>query len=84
MPLALVGGPLLVDDCVFLEQVAAVGGRIVLDASEWGERTLPARLDRARVASDPLGELARMYFDEIPDVFRRPNTRLYDWLGTTR
>jgi benzoyl-CoA reductase/2-hydroxyglutaryl-CoA dehydratase subunit BcrC/BadD/HgdB len=42
---------------------------------------LPAPLNRERLPSDPVGELARVYFDEIPDVFRRPNTRLYDWLG---
>lgn len=81
VPLALVGGPLLSDDFSFFELVAAAGGRIVLDASEWGERTLPAPLDRVRLASDAVGELARVYFEEIPDVFRRPNTRLYDWLG---
>ena len=32
-------------------------------------------------AEDPLDELARIYFDAIPDAFRRPNTRLYEWLG---
>ena len=42
---------------------------------------LPAPLDRVRLVSDAVGELARVYFEEIPDVFRRPNTRLYDWLG---
>ncbi len=82
VPLALVGGPLLSEDFVFLELVAAAGGNIVLDASEWGERTLPAPLDRGRLTDDPLGELSRIYFAAIPDVFRRPNTLLYDWLGT--
>ena len=49
VPLALVGGPLLADDFGFLELVAAAGGQIVLDASEWGERTLPAPLDHERL-----------------------------------
>lgn len=81
VPLALVGGPLLEDDFATLELVARVGGRIVLDASEWGERTLPAPFDRQQMESDPLGQLCRAYFDEIPAVFRRPNTGLYQWLG---
>lgn len=81
VPLVLLGGPLLEDDLVLLEWVAEAGGGVVLDASEWGERTLPAPLDEVRLEADPVGELARMYFREIPDVFRRPNTRLYEWLA---
>lgn len=81
IPLALVGGPLLADDFVFVDLVTKAGGGIVLDASEWGERTLPGELDRSNLMDDPLGELARIYFAEIPDVFRRPNTELYRWLG---
>jgi benzoyl-CoA reductase/2-hydroxyglutaryl-CoA dehydratase subunit BcrC/BadD/HgdB len=30
---------------------------------------------------DPFDCLARNYFDNIVDVFQRPNTRLYAWLG---
>ncbi len=72
VPLALVGGPLLGDDFVFLEQVAAAGGRIVLDASEWGERTLPAPLDRACLASDPLAELCASILTKFPTRFVAP------------
>lgn len=81
VPLLLLGGPLLAEDDSFLELVEGAGGRIVVDGSETGERTLPAPLDRRRLAEDPLDELARIYFDAIPDAFRRPNTRLYEWLG---
>ncbi len=81
VPLALVGGPLLAGDERFLGLVARAGGHIILDASEGGERTLPAPIDRNRLAADPLDELVRVYFDTIPDVFRRPNTRLHDWLA---
>ena len=81
VPLALVGGPLLEDDFTTLELVARAGGHIVLDASECGERTLPAPFDLQQLESDPLGELCRAYFDEIPAVYRRPNTGLYEWLG---
>ncbi len=81
VPLALLGGPLLDKDRVMFDLVERAGGRVVLDATEGGERTLPARLDPERVCLDPLGELTRAYFDEIPAAFRRPNDRLYQWLG---
>ncbi len=81
IPLALLGGPLLAGDEALLIAVARAGGRIVLDGSEGGERTLPAPIDRKRLAADPLDALVRAYFDTIPDVFRRPNTQLYEWLG---
>ncbi len=81
IPLALVGGPQPAGDARLLERVERAGGRIVLDASEGGERTLPAPFDRRRLAADPLDELVRAYFDTIPDAFRRPNTRLYEWLA---
>lgn len=81
VPLALVGGPLLAGDSAFLRLLARAGVRVVLDGSEWGERTLPAPMCTAGLARDAVGELVRAYFDTIPDVFRRPNDRLYDWLG---
>lgn len=80
VPLALVGGPLPSESHLFLDLVTRAGGRIVLDASEAGERTLPAAFDHGRLRADPLDELVRAYFDTIPDIFRRPNTRLYEWL----
>ncbi len=78
--LALVGGPLFESDGKLLEVIENAGGRIVLDATEGGERTLPAPLDPDRLQANPFEELVRVYFDAIPDVFRRPNDRLYDWL----
>ena len=81
IPLAILGGPLLETDGEFFDLVERAGGRIVLDATEGGERTLPRPFDPVRVASDPLEELADAYFDGIPDAFRRPNTKLYEWLG---
>jgi len=82
VPLTIVGGPLLQTDFALLRQVATAGGTIVLDASEGGERTLPAPFDHQHLADDPWDELVRFYFDTIPDVFRRPNHRFYDWLQT--
>jgi benzoyl-CoA reductase/2-hydroxyglutaryl-CoA dehydratase subunit BcrC/BadD/HgdB len=78
--LALVGGPWSADDDDLLDAVEFLGGRIVLDATESGERTLPAPLDADRLAADPLEEMIRIYFDAIPDVFRRPNNSMHHWL----
>jgi benzoyl-CoA reductase/2-hydroxyglutaryl-CoA dehydratase subunit BcrC/BadD/HgdB len=81
VPLALVGGPLPESDCDLFDWVQEAGGRIVLDATEWGERTLPRAFDIQRTHRDPLPELADAYFGAIPDVFRRPNGALYEYLG---
>jgi benzoyl-CoA reductase/2-hydroxyglutaryl-CoA dehydratase subunit BcrC/BadD/HgdB len=68
------------DDYDLLTAVEDAGGRFVLDATESGERTLPAPVDVDRLKADPREELARIYFDCIPDVFQRPNDRLFAWL----
>jgi benzoyl-CoA reductase/2-hydroxyglutaryl-CoA dehydratase subunit BcrC/BadD/HgdB len=81
VPLALVGGPLVERDFDLFDLVERAGGCVVLDATEGGERTLPAAFDPERTRSDPLDELVTAYFGAIPDVFRRPNDRLYAWLG---
>jgi benzoyl-CoA reductase/2-hydroxyglutaryl-CoA dehydratase subunit BcrC/BadD/HgdB len=78
--LAIVGGPMTAGDGELLQIIENAGGRIVLDATESGERTLPAPFDADRLQDDPLGELVRAYFDVIPDVFRRPNDLLHTWL----
>ena len=80
--LALLGGPVLREQFGLYDEIERGGARVVLDATETGERTLPAPFDRARLQNDPLEELARAYFHHIPDAFRRPNERLYEWLAT--
>jgi len=80
IPLAIVGGPLIEDDYAMLDLVEQAGGRVVLNATEGGERTMPAAFDRQRLTDDPVTELARAYFGSIPAVFRRPNSGLYEWL----
>jgi hypothetical protein len=83
VPLALVGGPLMDADFAIFDLLEEIGGRVVLDATEGGQRTLPRPFDPARLAADPFEELADAYFGHIPDVFRRPNQAFYDWLGGT-
>ncbi|MFZ5831867.1 MAG: 2-hydroxyacyl-CoA dehydratase [Planctomycetota bacterium] len=81
IPLALLGGPVTAGDATLLDAIEAAGGRIVLDASEAGERTLPAPFNRSLAEVDPLGALVEGYFGAIVDVCRRPVDPLYDWLA---
>jgi benzoyl-CoA reductase/2-hydroxyglutaryl-CoA dehydratase subunit BcrC/BadD/HgdB len=81
IPLAILGGPLMENDREFFGIIEQAGGRVVLDATEDGERCLPRPFDPARLAFDPLRELAGAYFEAIPDAFRRPNSRLIEWLA---
>lgn len=79
--LALVGGPWFATErTAMVQRFKELGARLVLDASEFGERTMPDVFDPIAMESDPFDELVRAYFDVIPDAFRRPNTMLYDWL----
>jgi benzoyl-CoA reductase/2-hydroxyglutaryl-CoA dehydratase subunit BcrC/BadD/HgdB len=78
VPLAVIGGPLCKADANLFDMIEAAGGRIVLDASENGERSLCPQFDWN--AADPVDALVNGYFDNITDVFQRPNTRLYSWL----
>ena len=81
IPLAIVGGPLTASQWGLLDLIEAAGTRIVLNATESGERSLlpPFRLEG--FSDDPIGAVAQGYFENCTDVFQRPNTRLYSWLG---
>lgn len=79
-PVALVGGPLLLDEFWLYDAIERAGARVALDASETGERGLAAPFDRRRLHDEPMDVLADAYFGRIPDAFRRPNTLLYEYL----
>ena len=81
IPLILAGGPLRSTDFEIFELVEQAGGTIVLDATAGGEMTMAPPFDRARLASDPAGELADAYFGRIPHAMRRPNSQLYEYLN---
>jgi hypothetical protein len=141
IPLAIVGGPLTASQRGLLDLIEAAGTRIVLNATESGERSLtpfselndsfkePSELpegfgvrqssgaiggqqqcqsgggppqsktlSRQRLgfvvhrpnafpvsgleaSPNPLDFFVRGYFENIVDVFQRPNTRLFSWLG---
>ena len=80
VPLAVVGGEMIEDDLRILDLIEDAGGRVVLNATDGGERALPAPLDRSRVARDPFAELVDAYFAAIPHACRRPNDGLYRYL----
>lgn len=80
IPLAIIGGPLMSRDFALLDVIEQSGGRIVLDATETGERGMCARFNRRRLYEDPFMELADAYFGGIQDASRRPNSGLYEWL----
>ena len=67
---------------VSLDMIEKAGGRVVLDGTDGGDRALPLPFDRHMLAgSDPCRALTHAYFGHIPDVWRRPNSMLYEWLN---
>jgi benzoyl-CoA reductase/2-hydroxyglutaryl-CoA dehydratase subunit BcrC/BadD/HgdB len=81
VPLALTGGPLMEPDFRLFDIIERAGGRVVLDATETGEISLPRPFGGAKRHTQPLQELADAYFGTIPHAARRPDSLLYDWLG---
>jgi hypothetical protein len=79
VPLALVGGPFLASHWKLLDEIEAAGGRVVLNATKTGERSLCPAFEFSADAN-PFAALVHRYCDNIVDVFQRPNTRLYSWL----
>ena len=80
IPLALVGGPFLAPHWKWLDAFEAAGGRVALNATETGERSLSPPFGFEAGANHPFDALVRACCDNIVDVFQRPNTRLYSWL----
>jgi hypothetical protein len=79
VPLALVGGPLGACHQNLLDTLEHAGGCVVVNAAENGERSLAPCLE-LDAAGDPFDALINGYFENIVDVFQRPNTPLYSWL----
>ncbi len=78
--LALVAGDLAHEQSPLPELVAQAGGRIVLDAGDWGDRLRRAPLNEEALARDPFEAMADAYW-AMPDVFQRPNDALHEWLA---
>ncbi len=77
--IAVIGGPLFLTDLKLFDWIEEGGATVVIDASEHGERTLPVAFDPDGLREDPVGELVRVYFDEVADVSRKPNDGLFGW-----
>ena len=80
IPVALVGGPLCPIHWPLFQRLEEAGVRLVLNGAENGERSLLPRLPAGNWRADPVSAMVDAYFDQITDVFQRPNTRLYQWL----
>jgi benzoyl-CoA reductase/2-hydroxyglutaryl-CoA dehydratase subunit BcrC/BadD/HgdB len=86
IPLAVIGGPLPAWQGNVLHAIESAGGRVVLNATEAGERSLGPAFSPEQESSaactlpDLLRLLTRSFLDNCVDVFQRPNTRLYGWL----
>jgi benzoyl-CoA reductase/2-hydroxyglutaryl-CoA dehydratase subunit BcrC/BadD/HgdB len=87
-PVALVGGPLPRNQWELLDEIERQGGRVVLNATENGERSLasvrpvqatPAAESASAAAAWP--DVALGFARRVVDVYQRPNTRLYNWLA---
>jgi benzoyl-CoA reductase/2-hydroxyglutaryl-CoA dehydratase subunit BcrC/BadD/HgdB len=76
--LAVVGSP-IPELTAFERDIERLGGSLVLDASDSGERTRPATIDPDTWRINPLVALARAYL-AMPAIHQRPNDRLLTWL----
>lgn len=79
--LALVGGPMTVAQWSIFDIIDEAGGRVALDGTEGGERSLPPPIEPEVFEGELPCALAHFYFDHCVDVFQRPNTRLHGWLA---
>jgi hypothetical protein len=86
--LAMVGGPFPGSQWTLLNLVEDLGGSIALYAAEPGERNVWQDKETIRDSSenDPSAlnlelRLANNYLRHMTDVYQRPNTKLYKWLG---
>ena len=83
VPLALVGTHFPASQWDLLDRIEQFGGRIVLNATPAGERSL-ATADgvdaSAEALEDPAEFLTTRFFQSSLDIFQRPNRRLYTWL----
>ncbi len=80
VPIALLGGPVFPPEWPLFDAIETAGGSAVLNCLEPGERCLcpPVPIPEDGLT---LAGLADHYFDNMLDVFRRPNLQLYSWLA---
>ncbi|MBF0330808.1 MAG: 2-hydroxyacyl-CoA dehydratase [Candidatus Omnitrophica bacterium] len=80
IPLGFIGSPLTGNHFDLFDVFAAYGADIVVNATETGERVLPARFDVQRLKDEPAQVLAQSYFGAFPDISDRPNDKIFKWM----
>jgi len=80
VPVGFIGGPLAEGHLDIFDVFAGQGAEVIFNGTESGDRVMPARFDLRRIKSEPLKVLAESYFGAIPDIFERPNTRVFSWM----
>lgn len=82
VPLALVGAHLPIGQWDLLDVVERCGGRIVLNATNAGERALVDADERTLAdvhTVNPVELLTSRYAQASVEIFHRPNSRFYAW-----
>jgi len=82
-PLLVLSAHLRASELSLIAEVERAGGRVAIDATEFGLRGWPRPFDPARLEAAPLDELAEAYWSALPDPSRRPNDRFLAWIGET-
>ena len=80
VPIGLIGGPLTGDHFDLFDAFSEQGASVVINGTETGERVLPGRFDLRRLNDAPMQVLTEAYFVSFPDVFERPNNRIFTWM----
>ncbi|MBF0594550.1 MAG: 2-hydroxyacyl-CoA dehydratase [Candidatus Omnitrophica bacterium] len=80
VPVGFIGGPMTARQFDLFDVFADHGAEIVFNGTESGERAFPSRFDLRRITAEPERVLTEAYFSAIPDVFQRPNDRIFSWM----
>lgn len=80
IPLAIIGESIPSSQLVLFDWIEMRGGRVTLDATTFGERSLLKPFHESSFVEDPFEALVCHYFEGMIDVFQRPDARLYEWL----
>jgi benzoyl-CoA reductase/2-hydroxyglutaryl-CoA dehydratase subunit BcrC/BadD/HgdB len=80
IPIALLGGHFSENDFEIIDLIEGMGGVVTIDGTDKGERGLPAFTDKRDSRQSVTQDLAERYLGAIPDVFQRPNNRLFEWI----
>ncbi len=80
IPVGFIGSPLTGNHFDLFDVFSEYGASVAFNATETGERVLPARFDLRRLKDEPMHVLAESYFSSFPDIGERPNNRIFMWM----